>query len=74
MRLECEAGASTIVIAPLTFHVRGAILARGQGVDAISRYFLVAPSVISNRRPRVTCSGGAGMVISSTPSLNDAFA
>jgi|SRR5688572_12551336 len=33
-----------------------------------------APSLISRRRPRRACSGGAGMVISSTPSLNVAFA
>jgi len=38
-------------------------------------HFLASvPSLISRRRPRVTCSGGAGIVISSTPSLKFALA
>jgi hypothetical protein len=37
-------------------------------------FFNCASSVISSRRPRRTCSGGAGIVISSTPSLNLALA
>src|SRR4030095_5646299 len=32
------------------------------------------PSLISRRRPRRACSGGAGIVTSSTPFLNVAFA
>lgn len=37
-------------------------------------HFLAVPSLMSRRRPRVTWSGGAGSVISRTPSLTLAFA
>jgi hypothetical protein len=42
--------------------------------DFLGSAFVPSPSVISSRRPRLTSSGGAGMVISSTPSLKFAFA
>lgn len=36
--------------------------------------FFSEPSLISSRRPRLTCSGGDGILISRTPFLNVAFA
>src|SRR5581483_6039367 len=45
------------------------------GRSRVQDYLVVdACSVISSRRPRRTCSGGAGIVTSRTPSLKVAFA
>ena len=43
-------------------------------VGTLHHFFVGGTSPISSRRPRVTCSGGAGIVISSTPSRKVAFA
>ena len=40
----------------------------------VAHFFVAVASVISSLRPRVTVSGGAGIVISRTPSLKLAFA